>query len=185
MTTMSGYGSFARYAAVVLVSVAAGGLIGWFGRDFAPGPANVMTVTFFEDWRVICPPLRQSEQSCQLRQDLLNAKSRAEIAHLVIGKGAGGTVLTATVPYDVLIPPGLGLSLDDGKVQVYPLQTCDSTGCVARIPADEKLRGALRAAKQGRLLFAGLDKKVIALPFSLRGFSEAEAAFAASARRRP
>ena len=185
MTTMSGFGRFAGYAAVALVSVAAGGLLGWFGHDFAPGPSNVMTVTFFDDWRVICPPLRQADQSCQLRQDLLNAKTRAEVAHLSITSGTGGAVLTATVPYDVLIQPGLGLSLDGAKAQVYPLQTCDSTGCVARIPADETLRGALRNAKEARLLFAGLDKKVIALPFSLRGFSDADATFTASARRRP
>jgi invasion protein IalB len=183
--TMMGSGSLARYAAVALLSVLVGGLLGWFGHDFAPMPSNVMTTAFFDDWRVICPALRQADPSCQLRQDLLNAKSRAEVAHLVIANGAGGTVLTATLPYDVLIQPGVGLSLNGGKVQVFPFQTCDSTGCVARIPADEELRGALRAAKQGRLLFAGLDKKVIALPFSLRGFSEAEAAFAAGARRRP
>ena len=181
--TMPGSGSLAKYTAVALLSLVVGGALGWFGHDFAPMPSNVMTTTFFDDWRVICPALRQPDPSCQLRQDLLNAQSRAEVAHLVIASGAGGAVLTATLPYDVLIQPGLGLSLDGGKVQAYPFQTCDSTGCVARIPADEGLRNALRAAKQGRLLFAGLDKKVIALPFSLRGFSEAEAAFAA--RRRP
>ena len=178
---MMGSGGLARYAAVALLGILVGGLLGWVGHDFAPKPSNVMTTTFFEDWRVICPPLRQADSSCQLRQDLLNAKSRAEVAHLVMG--AGGPVLTATLPYDILIQPGLGLSLDGGKVQVFPFQTCDGTGCVARIPADEALRKALRTAKQGRLLFAGLDKKVIALPFSLRGFSEAEAAFAAGARR--
>lgn len=182
--TMTGSGSLARYAAVAVLSILVGGLLGWFGRDFAPKPSNVMTTTFFDDWRVICPPLRQADSSCQLRQDLLNAKSRAEVAHLVMANGAGAPVLTATLPYDVLIQPGLGLSLDGGKVQVFPFQTCDGTGCVARIPIDEALRKALRAAKQGRLLFAGLDKKVIALAFSLHGFSEAEAAFAAGARRR-
>jgi invasion protein IalB len=173
----------AKYAAVALTSVVLGCLLGWFGHNFAPAPSNVTTVTFFDDWRVICPALQQADHACQLRQDLVDAKSRAEVAHLSIGNRAGAAVLTATVPYDVLIQPGLGLSLDGGKVQAYPFQTCDGTGCLARIPADEALSKALGAAKQGRLLFAGLDKKVIAVSFSLRGFPEAQAQFAAGSRK--
>ena len=75
---------------------------------------------------------------------MLDAKSRTELARLSIfhTKEAGNTLIV-TVPFNVLLDPGIGISLGNDKPRVYPFETCNGVGCIVRIKFDEDLQKAI------------------------------------------
>jgi invasion protein IalB len=117
-------------------------------------------------------------------QDVVDERSRSEIAHLALGKAKTGLEMVITMPYDVLLAPGMGISIGSDPVRVYPYQTCNTVGCIATVPVDDKMLASLRSAKQARILFAMLNNKPVGLPFSLNGFDEANSAFSNNEARR-
>ncbi len=161
-----------------------GGLVGWFGHSFASAPANVPSIAMYQDWRLACPSPTDAKGSCAMVQDVVDAQRGAEIAHLALGKSKTGLEMIVTMPYDVLLAPGMGLAIGSDPVRVYPYQTCNTVGCIAAIPVDDKMIASLRSAKQARLLFAMLNNKPVGLPFSLNGFDDANSAFSNNEARR-
>lgn len=164
-----------------------GGIVGWVGHgligasDRLPtismNPDRVATVSIYDDWRLTCPKANDPGGTCALAQDVVDEKSHSEIAHLEIGRAPDGMKMIVTMPYDVLLQPGLGLSIDSGAPILRPYETCNTVGCIAAIPIDDKLMSSLRQAKQARILFAALNNKPIGMPFSLKGFDRGETAF--------
>ncbi|HUO89980.1 MAG TPA: invasion associated locus B family protein [Rhizomicrobium sp.] len=174
--------------AVVLLLV--GLVAGWFGHRALMSPPDIPTISVYQDWRVACPQVSDKNTSCEIQQDVLDAKSRTELARLSLFRFKdSGDTMVVTVPYNVLLDPGIGLGFGNDKPRVYPFETCNGVGCVVRIKFDADLAKAFDAAassnSQARILFAGLDGKPVGLPFSLKGYSDAIAAFnRAEAKRR-
>jgi invasion protein IalB len=177
-------------AAIAVALLVVGLVAGWFGHKALTAPPDVPTATVFQDWRLACPATSDKDSSCEVQQDVLDAKSRTELARLSIfhTKEAGNTLIV-TVPFNVLLDPGIGISLGNDKPRVYPFETCNGIGCIVRIKFDDDLQKAIGAAaaanNQARILFAGLDGKPVGLPFSLKGYSDVIAGFeSAEAKRR-
>lgn len=164
------------------------GLIaGWFGHGAWASPPDVPTQTLrvYEDWRLACPNTIDDKASCELREDVLDEKSRTELAQLVMFRLKGENQLYITVPFNVLLEPGIAIAFGKDKPKLYPFATCNNVGCVVRIKMDEALMNGLRGTQEARILFAGLDGKPVGLPFSLKGFIAGSDAFAsAEANRR-
>jgi invasion protein IalB len=164
------------------------GLIaGWFGHKAVNGPPDIAMVSLYQDWRLACPPTssQQPDASCEMQQDVLDAKTHNELARLSIFRLKNENTLLITVPFNVLLEPGLALGFGNDKPTVYQYETCNGVGCVARIKLDDALRTSLsKTTNQARVLFAGLDGKPVGLPFSSKGFSEAAAAFDTAEARR-
>ena len=169
-------------AALLLV---VGLVAGWFGHRAINGPPDIATVSLYQDWRLACPPTSQPEATCEMQQDVLDAKTHNELARLSIFQLKGDNMLIITVPFNVLLEPGLALGFGNDKPTVYQYETCNGVGCFARIKLDNTLRTLLGSTTtQARVLFAGLDGKPVGLPFSSKGFSEASAAFDTAEARR-
>ena len=164
----------AGIAAAILVL---GLIVGWFGHKALSAPPDIPTVAVYDDWRVACPQSTIKDATCEIQQDVLDAKSHSELARISVFKMKDANTLLVTVPYNVLLDPGIGLGLGNDKPRIYPFETCNGVGCVVRIPFDDGLAKAIGAAQQARILFAGLDGKPVGLPFSLKGYKEALAAF--------
>jgi len=164
----------------------AGLLVGWFGHKALNGAPDLATVTMYQDWRLACPPTSQKDGSCELQQDVLDSKSRTELARLSILQISGDTSLIITVPYNVLLGPGLGLLFGDDKSKpmIFPYETCNAVGCLMRTKLEPALVQGFGAANQARVLIAGLDGKPVALPFSTKGYADASAAFEGAEGRR-
>jgi invasion protein IalB len=160
-------------AILLLVGLAAG----WFGHKAINGRPDIATVSLYQDWRLACPPTSQSDGSCEMQQDVLDAKTHSELARLSIFRLKDDNQLIITVPYNVLLEPGLGLGLGNDKPMVYQYETCNGVGCIVRVKFDDSLRDSLAKTTQARVLFAGLDGKPVGLPFSIKGFTDASAAF--------
>lgn len=163
----------------VILMLAAGFVAGWIGRGMQAADSNVPTIALYDGWRLSCPPAVRTDLPCAISNDLVDARNRRQIAQLTIVPAKTGTVLVVTAPYDVLLPAGLGLVLGSDKPRAYPYQFCNFAGCVAQIPFDDNLRNAMLNNSQGKLLFGSLNKKVVAVVFSLKGFADAEKALEA------
>ncbi|HEY5337258.1 MAG TPA: invasion associated locus B family protein, partial [Rhizomicrobium sp.] len=153
---------------------AAGILAGWFARGGTGTPSDVATISFYNDWRLTCPAVDQKKHTCAISQDLVDSKSREQVANLTASLAPAGPVMVVTVPYNVLLEAGMALGFGSDKPKVYPYATCNMAGCVAQIPIDAAMRNSLRDAPQGKLLFEGLNKRVVQVSFSLNGFKRAD-----------
>jgi invasion protein IalB len=166
------------------VLLIAGFAVGWFGHKALNGTPDIPTIAIYQDWRLACPPSGQKEASCEMQQDVLDAKTHSELARLSIFQMNGDSMLLITVPYNVLLEPGLGLGFGKDKPLVYQYETCNGVGCIVRIKLDDSLRASLANTTEARVLFAGLDGKPVGLPFSIKGYGDASAAFGSAEARR-
>jgi invasion protein IalB len=156
-------------------------LAGWFGHKAVNSPPDLATVSVYDDWRLACPQLSQKDAGCEMQQDVLDAKSHTELARLAIFKTKDAKMLLVTVPYNVLLDPGIGIGIGTDKPTVYPFETCNGVGCLVRIAFTDDLAKSFRNAAnnkvQIRILFAGLDGKPVGLPFSLKGYADGMSGF--------
>jgi len=171
MTNMSRT-TMAVAAALIFV---AGALAGWLVARISASPSReVATISLYGDWRLACPAAAQTDQFCVLSQSVIDSKTHARVANLVLVHAKTGPALIVTVPYNVMIASGIGLAFGKDKPRVYPLMTCDGEGCIAKIPVDDALRSGMRQNPQGRILFANMQKQVVQISFSLNGFVRAD-----------
>jgi invasion protein IalB len=142
-----------------------------------PQAEPLMTVRQFDDWSLACPPPATKIGGCEVSAKVLKADDHTEIARLQITRLNGAETLIVTLPYNTLLEPGMALAFDAAKPQVFPYETCNGVGCVVRIAFDDKFGAEFAAASRSRILFAGLDAKPVGLPYSMRGFADALAAY--------
>ena len=152
-------------------------ILGWAGRGLLTYPASSATDTAFQDWRLVCPAAIQKDGSCQMTDDLLDSKSRQEVARLIMGKEKGSLVLAITLPLGVSLEPGVGLTVGKDPMKIYAYRTCAPIGCVAVLPVDVKLLASMQQAKDASIIFAGEDGKPVKLGFNMSGFADAQRAF--------
>jgi invasion protein IalB len=158
-----------------------GALLGWIGRGVLAGPADVPTMTVYDDWRLICPALKDKDVNCRMTQEITDPKSGQPLASLVLLKEVDkdkkeSPVLAVSVPLNVLLEPGLGLKLGN-DVKMYQYKTCLEGGCITTIPYDESLEKLVASSSDAAITVAGLDGKSVQLPFSTKGFVEARKAY--------
>jgi invasion protein IalB len=159
--------------AIALGIFVAGGLTGWLVHGSASRGDDVAMVSIYKDWRLACPKPSDNKGNCEISQDVLDSKSHSEVAQLTYGTRDSKQLIAVTVPYNVLLEPGMGLQTGSDPVKAYPYETCNGVGCIAMVPADDKLLATFASAPNARILFAGLDEKPVALTFSLDGFNDA------------
>jgi invasion protein IalB len=170
-----------QIAAAALVIFAAGIAVGWFLHNKpSGGRAEVPTEALYDGWRLACPSASQMDKPCVLSNDLVDSKTNARIAQLAIVPAKSGTVLAITAPFDVLLPPGLGLGFGNDKPHVYAYRTCNYAGCIVEIPLDDALKSSFENSANGKLLLASLSGKLVSISFSLSGFPRAEKALLAN-----
>lgn len=131
------------------------------------------------DWQVVCrpPPPGAKNEICGVVQ-----RVTAE-DHNNIGLGVyyqrfsdGKRVLRVFAPLGVLLPRGLGLTIDDKSVGPVPFVRCSMFGCYAQIPLEDKLIDQLKSGKQAVFIIYQTEEAGIGIPVSLAGFGKAIAA---------
>lgn len=128
------------------------------------------------DWQVVCkaPPAGSSKEVCALVQSV-TAEDRNNVGLTVyFQKFSNGTkVLRVFAPLGVLLPPGLGLKIDNKDVGHAPFLRCHSFACYAQVVAEEKLIDQLKTGKSAIFIIFQTEEAGIGIPISLAGFSEA------------
>ena len=129
-------------------------------------------------WQVVCktPPGSKAE-TCALVQSV-TAEDRNNVGLTVyFQKFSNGTrVLRVFAPLGVLLPPGLGLKIDDKDVGNAPFLRCHNFACYAQVVAEDKLVDQLKAGKSAVFIIFQSEEAGIGIPISLAGFDKALAA---------
>lgn len=131
------------------------------------------------DWQIVCkdPPAGAKAGVCALVQSV-TAEDRNNIGLTVyFQKFSNGTrVLRVFAPLGVLLPPGLGLKIDDKDVGHAPFLRCHNFACYAQVVVEEALIEQLKTGKTAIFIIFQTEEAGIGIPISLNGFSEALAA---------
>jgi len=174
-----------KTAGIFLAVFLVGGLGGWITRGFLAGPADVPTMNVFDDWRLFCPARKEAAASCEVSQDVVDQKSGMRIARFVLLKDKDKSAVVAlTVPLQVLLEPGIGLKIGDDQVRVFQFKTCTEDGCLSVIPMDDKMQTALGKSDKLGVVVAQPNGKAVELPFSMKGYGVAFAAFLSNEAKR-
>ena len=128
------------------------------------------------DWQVVCkqPPPGAKNEVCALVQSV-TAEDRNNVGLTVyFQKFPNGTrVLRVFTPLGVLLPPGLGLKIDDKDVGNAPFLRCHNFACYAQVVAEEKLIEQLKTGKTAVFILFQTEEAGIGIPISLAGFAQA------------
>lgn len=131
------------------------------------------------DWQVVCkdPPPGAKAGVCALVQSV-TAEDRNNIGLTVyFQKFSNGTrVLRVFAPLGVLLPPGLGLKIDDKDVGHAPFLRCHNFACYAQVVVEDPLVEQLKTGKTAIFIIFQTEEAGIGIPISLKGFAEALAA---------
>lgn len=128
------------------------------------------------DWQVVCkdPPPGAKKGVCALVQSV-TAEDRGNIGLTVyFQKFSDGTrVLRVFAPLGILLPPGLGLKIDDKDVGHAPFLRCHNFACYAQVVVEDKLVEQLSTGKTAIFVIFQSEEAGIGIPISLAGFGEA------------
>jgi invasion protein IalB len=118
-----------------------------WGLSLSTGAANAESAASpvtFGVWAMSC-----DEGPCQVFVTLQDRETQSlAVAWSIVADPATGA-MTALVrlPLGMALPPGLTVRIDPGTAVSAAYQTCMDDGCLAVVPLDETLVGALRAGK--------------------------------------
>ena len=94
------------------------------------------------DWQIVCkdPPPGAKNEVCALVQSV-TAEDKDNIGLTVyFQKFSNGTrVLRVFAPLGILLPPGLGLKIDDKDVGHAPFLRCHTFACYAQVVVEDPL----------------------------------------------
>ena len=131
------------------------------------------------DWQVVCkpPPAGAKNEVCALVQSV-TAEDRENVGLTVYFQkfSTGIRVLRVFAPLGVLLPPGIGLKIDDQDVGHAPFLRCHSFACYAQVTVEDKLIEQLKGGKTAIFIIFQTEEAGIVIPMSLNGFGEALAA---------
>ena len=131
------------------------------------------------DWQVVCkdPPPGAKSEVCALVQSV-TAEDRNNVGLTVyFQKFSNGTrVLRVFAPVGVLLPPGLGLKIDDKDVGHAPFLRCQNFACYAQVTVEDALIEKLKTGKTAIFIIFQSEEAGIGIPISLAGFDKALAA---------
>lgn len=131
------------------------------------------------DWQLVCkpPPAGAKNEVCALVQSV-TAEDRNNVGLTVYFQrfSDGKRVLRVFAPLGVLLPPGLGLKIDDRDVGHAPFLRCHSFACYAQVVVEDSLIEQLKKGKTAVFIIFQTEEAGIGIPISLAGFGQALAA---------
>jgi invasion protein IalB len=142
----------------------------------ATDPADGVVRGQHGDWQIVCkpPPAGAKNEVCALVQSV-TAEDRSNVGLTIYFQrfSNGAQVLRVFAPLGVLLPPGVGLKIDDVDVGHAPFHRCQSFACYAQVTVDEKLLGQLSTGKTAIFIIFQTEEAGIGIPISLAGFPDA------------
>lgn len=148
-------------------------------------------VTTFGDWAKQCESVPvnpeakdgkgKKEQVCFIYQTVSSKKTKETIMQVRIGfpPKSNEPVMIVTLPLGVLLPPGAAFMVGSAKPVDMPFLACGREGCTTLgQKLDSNVLNAMRKGTDGSIRVALLNKKVLPIPVSLKGFTRAYNAIA-------
>jgi invasion protein IalB len=146
------------------------------GSALAQTPEGGTVKAQHGDWQVVCkpPPPGAKNEVCALVQSV-TAEDRGNVGLTVYFQifSDGKRVLRVFAPLGVLLPPGLGLKIDDKDVGNAPFLRCHTFACYAQVVVEDALIEKLKTGKTAVFIIFQTEEAGIGIPISLSGFSQA------------
>lgn len=128
------------------------------------------------DWQIVCkaPPPGAKNEICAIVQSV-TAEDRNNVGLTVYFQkfSDGRRVLRVFAPLGVLLPPGLGLKIDNKDVGHAPFVRCNTFACYAQVVVEDPLVEQLKSGKSAVFIIFQSEEAGIGIPISLAGFGQA------------
>jgi invasion protein IalB len=162
-----------------LLAIATATLLSTVPAHAAPAAQEGTVKAQHGDWQVVCkpPPPGSKNEACAIVQSV-TAEDRNNVGLTVyFQKFSNGTrVLRVFAPLGILLPPGLGLKIDDRDVGHAPFLRCHNFACYAQVVVEDQLVEKLKTGKTAIFIIFQTEEAGIGIPISLAGFDKALAA---------
>ncbi|MGE0667258.1 MAG: invasion associated locus B family protein [Sphingomonadales bacterium] len=146
----------------------------------APGAPSVQQA--YGAWTLICAPARTGGEVCEVQQAALNDKGQTVAVAALMRKGSE-LDLRIDLPIGVYLRKNPVLQVDKGAARDgLSYLRCTPRVCIARMTITASLLDALRRGGELAVTFNRSSRQTASATFSLKGFPDAEKAFAARAR---
>ena len=155
--------------------MAAGGLIAVTAASTTPAAAQQAGPgSLPQGWFKVCAK-QEDNDICNV-QNIITAETGQLITGVsmieVTGK-INRKVFQVTVPTGRVIPPGVGLQVDGGKVQQIPYAICFQDRCIAEAPLTDALVASFKKGGELTLTSINFQSKPNPVKVSLGGFTAA------------
>jgi invasion protein IalB len=158
--------------------------VGWVGRGAVNPASEGASVVGFGDWRMSCPPRSDTAAACSVTQELAQEKGGAPILRFGVTADQASPTIDIVVPFNVLLPKGIGLKVGDGELRTFLFRTCTAVGCIATIKPDNALYRAVLGSGKISILFADVTGKPVMKSLTKTGFARAVSAMNAAEGKR-
>lgn len=127
------------------------------------------------DWQIVCKkPTGARSEVCAAVQDVTSESNPNVGLSVHFQRGVDGTrSLRVFAPLGILLPPGLGLQIDQAKVGHAPFVRCHVIGCFAQVTLDDGLLKKFMSGKTAWFIVFQTREEGIGIPVSLNGLSAA------------
>ncbi len=129
----------------------------------------------YGDWEMRCEtPSGAPHEQCALIQRIED-KDRPNVNLVVIvlrTADAKNRLLRVVAPLGVLLPSGLGLTIDNANVGRAGFVRCLPTGCVAEVAMKSDLINQLRNGANATFIIFQTPEEGIGIPLALTGFKD-------------
>ncbi len=144
----------------------------------AADPAAKPTIKRFETWSTRCDedPKSKKPAACHAFVDVRAGEEKRQVLYLGVGyiPNKGGELFAfAVTPLGSILPPGVGINVDEKEKFGGPYAFCIPMGCQAEIKLTDAQVKALKSGKSMEILFRMMGQGVVKIPIDLKGFSAA------------
>ncbi|MEE4188007.1 MAG: invasion associated locus B family protein [Roseobacter sp.] len=149
--------------------------------EVAAADPRQITVQVFEAWRVSCGGAEADSCRVWQRVQVVVGDVAQDVmsVSLAPSEGTGGLVLVIQTPSDVYLPADFALRIDRGRERRARFRNCNAAGCWVVMPVDADLLRDLRRGLEAQAAFSLVEGETVRISFSLRGMTEALAAYEA------
>jgi invasion protein IalB len=117
---------------------------------------------------------RGSAPDCSIAQTAYLSQTGQMIASVSIRLPASTKqpVMMVHVPVGLYLPAGVGVQVDEGKVETLVIQTCDLKGCYAATTVAPELMAEMTRGKRFSVIVQNLSRQNVTVPLTLTQFAE-------------
>jgi invasion protein IalB len=153
-------------------------LAGWMIRGVASYNPEANLSVAYDDWRVACPPASIKQAHCELVSDAVDPTTQNPLARVTVTLDQHDKpIIGFTMPSGVALEAGMGVQIGKDPLKVYQYNTCNTGGCIAMTPFDDKFSDAFKNADNTRVMFATLEGRPVGAPLSMKGYGTALKAY--------
>lgn len=138
----------------------------------AAAPAPAAPAEEPDAWAVGCNIQGSQKFVCEMNQNIVDQKSRAQVMLISIknATGGGSPVMLFRVLHGVYLPAGVTVAIDKGQPATAHFQKSDQLGAYAALPLDEKWIADMKKGKELLVGFQVNQGEALNIVARLNGF---------------